>query len=453
MTKSGRDGLIVWAGRYRVLSACISVLGLILIPLLLFPLASRDVVQFDLPEWGPAALTAVTLFVFVVAMVLAWIPRGSADNPATWVAFSLAVVGLVVAVIVSFVTLVLRTFDNSYFPWYLYAPSLAEAPPSLEEPLPFGTQLELVSLGTRDVALTIVVDDPVDITAIAREASLPEPVNGAYIAIPLTVQMIDPSGIIDEDDGVVHYPDSYWASQTRIEGGALDVEFSVPGYPTSIEGDPEAGVTYHYYDIFDVSSLDPTHGVYEWGLSSRDNAIDAMWGTPVDRVYARDDSGAGFSPDESLAFGSWLTLQSTVTDADAVRITIREPIDVTEAARDASLPPPVNGAYLACPVHAMVDRDALAFPGEQVALPEGAFRPNADPLPIGHRSRPVRQFPGYPGLADLTGLGTDDSFAYHEIFDVPAESVREGRCVLSMSTPSGAAQSAHWGPPQTAATQ
>lgn len=452
MTESGRDGLRTWAGRYGVLSVCTSVLGLVLICVLLFPLASREVVQFDLPEWGPAALTGMTVFVFVVAMVLPWIPRGVASNPATWVVTSLAAVGIVVVLIVSLITLVLRGFDNGYFPWLLYAPTLAEAQLSIEEPLTFGTQLELVSLGTRDVAFTVVVDDPVDITAVAREASLPEPVNGAYIAIPLTVQMIDPSGIIDEGDGIANYPDSYWISQASIDEGAMDVEFSVPGYPSSIEGDPEAGVTYQYYDILDVSSLDPTHGVYVWMLSGRDDAVDAMWGIPVDRVYARDDSGAGFSPDESLAFGSWLTLQSTVTDADAVRMTIREPIDVTEAARNASLPPPVNGAYLACPVHALVDRDALAFPGEQVALPWGAFRPNADSSPRVFTRLQVGQVPGYPELGDLTGLGTEDSFIYYEIWDVAAESVKEGRCVLGLSPPSGAAQFAHWGPPDTAAT-
>jgi hypothetical protein len=78
MTESGRDGPTVCTGRYRVLSACTSVLGFVLIVVLLMPLASRDVVKFDLPEWGPAAMTAATLSVFVVAMVLAWIPHRSA---------------------------------------------------------------------------------------------------------------------------------------------------------------------------------------------------------------------------------------------------------------------------------------------------------------------------------------------------------------------------------------
>ena len=168
-----------------------------------------------------------------------------------------------------------------------------------------------------------------------------------------------------------------------------------------------------------------------------------MWGKPVDTiVYPRDYSGPGSSAFQPLAFGSWLTVRSSVTGEDAGRVTIRQPIDVTDAARDAALPAPENGVYLACPVVVDVDRDALSDPRADVKLPEGDFRPPTSfdgdwPDPAGIL------LPGYPRRHDLTGLDEDDRFTYYEIFDVSPETADGGQCTVWLT----AAEDASWGSP------
>ncbi|MGU3646980.1 hypothetical protein ACLBXX_18635 [Microbacterium sp. C23T] len=420
----------------------LSVLGFIGIVALLFPLGSRQVVNFLLAIWEPAARIAFVSGLFAAAFVLvvvAWFrPAARMRIPATIVVF----VGVGGLLLTLYGTSVLRGLDSVTQPYDVYL-SGEEHISSTEHPLAYGTEVRLTSIGTHEPAIEVMASQPIDVTARARDAGLPVPINGAYIAVPVAVHALDEAGFTDEN-GVHVLPEGQWTAGARARSDP--VQLSLEGFPTRVQlresGDPHG----RFYDFFDVPADDPTGGVYSWRLewvlnSDRQNAF---WGDPIDNLHAHDFSGRGASVLDPLPFGTPLTLQSAATLRDAAIVEVLAPIDVTDAAAEASAPAPVTGGYVACPIEVtLVDPQAMAVPASDMPLPPGLYIASDQE---GSQIAAEVAIPGFPGQEQSAALEPGVTTTYFQVFDASPETLTAGRCMLALSPPGDDAQYATWGP-------
>ncbi len=353
----------------------------------------------------------------------------------------------VLAVLALFATLVssLRA-HTTLDPSELYAKTTADRHLSVQQPLPFGTPLTLQAAeGGRDI-LDVTPGGPIDITAAALAASAPKPRNGAYIAIPITARELDPKALADRhsrasmfDGGwrerdTSWYTSTYWDPARGIFEPGTDVYhpvISVPGYPRRAQATVGSDGSVHYFEILDVPPQDPTRGVYVWTLVHGARFGSAYWGAASDGLYVRD-LAQSLQPHP---YGTPLELQSKVTGRDVLRITVHAPVDVTEAARTAGLPPPKYGAYLAIPVSAvMLDPSAIAAPGGYIDYPQGRFsvgRTGHGPG-AGDAESPKIPIPGYPTLATIDATHFSGEINYYEIFDAAASDATDGDYELGL---------------------
>ncbi|WP_447492286.1 hypothetical protein, partial [Staphylococcus aureus] len=102
--------------------------------------------------------------------------------------------------------------------------------------MPFGTPITLQSAGTGQDTLEFTVDNPINVTAAARVASVTPPKNGAYMAVPIVFREIDFKAITDST-GSIAYPPSKWITSS---GGYYDVapNIEIPGYPSLNSAQP-----------------------------------------------------------------------------------------------------------------------------------------------------------------------------------------------------------------------
>lgn len=331
-------------------------------------------------------------------------------------------------------------------PSELYAKATADRHLSVQQPLPFGTPLTLQAAeGGRDI-LEVAPAEPIDITAAAVAASAPKPKNGAYIAIPITARELDPKALAERhsrasgfDGGwperdTSWYTRTYWSPARGIfEPGTYVYHpaVSVPGYPRRAQATVAPDGTVRYFEILDVPPQDPTRGVYAWALVHGSRYGSAYWGAPSDGLYVRDPA----SSSQPHPYGTSLVLQSKVTDRDVLRVTVQAPIDVTDAVRNAGLPPPKYGAYLAIPVSAaMLDPSAIAAPGGYIDYPQGRFslgRTSHGPG-AGEAESPRSPIPGYPTLAAVDATHFSGEIHYFEIFDAAAGDAIDGAYRLGL---------------------
>lgn len=167
--------------------------------------------------------------------------------------------------------------------------------------------------------------------------------------------------------------------------------------------------------------------------------------SPTD-VYAKGLTGKGTSPESPLPFGTPLVLQSASTGRDALQFTVNNAIDVTAAARAASITPPKNGAYLAVPIKSReIDVKAISDSTGNVNYPPSQWSSSGGGY---YYPTPNLEIPGYPSIdtaqptTDSTGV---DTYQYYEIYDVAAQDITNGRYAMLLTQPDGTHQVVWWG--------
>ena len=120
-------------------------------------------------------------------------------------------------------------------------------------------------------------------------------------------------------------------------------------------------------------------------------------------------------------------------------MTASAPIDITQAAVDGSIDPPVNGVYLAVKV-SYTDPEDPTFACFKPAWPSSWWVTTAgDEIDLATVS-----VPGYPTLED-GGITTEDSASYYDVFDVSPEAAASGRYQIILLAPDLSKQIFSWG--------
>ncbi len=140
----------------------------------------------------------------------------------------------------------------------LYAAELPAHGVSQTDPAPWGTAITLAAVATSRPALSFAAAAPADITAAAAAAGAAASTHGSYLAVPITVGLID-APALQGADGTLILPSTGWTLATADPAEPVDLE--VPGYPT-LRTAEQKGDTITYYEIFDVSHDDVRDGQF-----------------------------------------------------------------------------------------------------------------------------------------------------------------------------------------------
>lgn len=397
--------------RLAAASITLSVLGVGMIPILTLPLASKALTAFSLPPWAPVAAIGITGAVFAAAIILAIVSQ-SVSGRSIHRALLWAISGLAVWLVLLGATWLVRGFGTPYEPTSLYSQELIDSPVTMEHPLPFGAEVVVSELGTRQPVMIVTAEEPLTVTQEAIDAGAPPP-DGDYIAVPVAVEVVDPTGVARG----VTLPDRRWVSHDRPEWPAA---LTIPGYPGLDDLDLSGAGVHRVYDFYDTSAFETGQGAYLWWLLGP-GSDGAYWGESIDDFFPQADSAQ---------YGTWIALQSTVTGDEVGRVTVHTPVDVTDAVKAASLPAPANGAFFACPIVVEIDRAALTDPDAAIPLPDLIFMPpegtqlDSPPFPLD------RSLPEYPTGEEMIGTDVASEFAYYGIFDIPPETADKGSCVI-----------------------
>ncbi|MET0779916.1 MAG: hypothetical protein ABWZ16_00170 [Microbacterium sp.] len=158
--------------------------------------------------------------------------------------------------------------------------------------------------------------------------------------------------------------------------------------------------------------------------------------------YATELWADGVSASAPFAFETKVFMSQTATEMPVMSMAIGRPVDVTQAAADASVPPPEGGVYLAVPV-TYADPDDQAF--------SCAFSPawpaswwlaeSGEEFELATVS-----IPDFPTLED-GGVPnpTGDSLVYYDVFDITPEAAAGGSYHTVLLTPDASEQSVYWG--------
>jgi len=398
--------------RFAVVSLVLSGLGVLLTLGIVAPLASKELAAFFYPPWWRTFSMAVTFGLLTAGFVAAIMSLVAARRLAHG-ALALSIAGGVLW----FLTLAVVTFFSFGYQVSagdLYSEQLADSPTTRAAPLPYGSEVELRTLGTRNPAMLVTAGNPIDITqeAVAAGASAPE---DQYIAVPVTVRVIDAAEI---DPEVL--PDRRWDTESGYE--AWPIGFTIPGYEAPEGRDFTVEGEYRGYDVFDADWNSADDSRYTWLLPARGQRI--YWGAAIEEFIPAADRAT---------YGSWVDLTSTVTGENAARMRVDRPVDVTAAADAASVPRPANGAYFACHVTVEVDRSALAdpnadfrFPDMIYMIPEGASV-DSPTFAADH------VIPGHPTVEDLASADSATTFNYDYVFEAPPSLGPDGACVVMLA--------------------
>ena len=153
----------------------------------------------------------------------------------------------------------------------------------------------------------------------------------------------------------------------------------------------------------------------------------------------RGAEAAGSAP---LPFETKVPMSQTATQLPAMSMTVGRPVDVTQAAADASVPAPEQGVYLAVAV-TYADPDEQAFS----CLFSPAFPSSWWLADSGEEFELATvSIPDFPtleegGIADPSG----DSLVYYDIFDVTPTAVAGGSYYTVLLTPEASQQFVSWG--------
>lgn len=162
----------------------------------------------------------------------------------------------------------------------------------------------------------------------------------------------------------------------------------------------------------------------------------------VGAFYATEPSADGVSASAPLAFETKVFMSQTATQMPAMSMAIGQPVDVTQAAADASVPPPESGVYLAVPV-TYADPDDEAFScGFSPAWPTSWWlAESGEQFELANVS-----IPDFPTLED-GGVPnpTGDSLVYYDVFDVTPGAAAGGSYYTVLLTPDAAEQFVYWG--------
>jgi hypothetical protein len=158
--------------------------------------------------------------------------------------------------------------------------------------------------------------------------------------------------------------------------------------------------------------------------------------------YATELTGDGLSSSAPLDFETKVFMARTATQMPAMSMAVGGPVDVTQAAADASVPPPQGGVYLAIAVsYADPDEEAFscsfspAFPASWWLAESGEeFELVAVSIPDFHTLEDG-------GVPDPTG----QSLVYYDIFDVSPEAAASGSYYTALLTPDASNQFVYWG--------
>ena len=158
--------------------------------------------------------------------------------------------------------------------------------------------------------------------------------------------------------------------------------------------------------------------------------------------YATEPWADGVSSSVPLAFETKVLMSQTATQMPAMSMAIGQPVDVTQAADDASVPPPESGVYLAIPV-TYADPDDQAFScGFVPAWPTSWWlAESGEQFELATVS-----IPDFPTLED-GGVPnpTGDSLVYYDVFDVTPAAAAGGSYYTVLLTPDAAEQAVSWG--------
>lgn len=271
--KRARPPVSAKASRVAWISLGLTALGVLLIPVLTLPLGSSGRIAFSMPPWGPAVSIVITGVVFAAAMVLAVLSRVVAGR-SVYGALPLAIIGCLAWVLMLWAAEWSRGFGPTFTPASLYSRELIDTPVTIEDPMPFGTEVVLRTLGTREPVLIVTVEEPEIVTQEALDHGLPAP-EGDYIAVPLRIEVVDPTAATRG----VTLPNRDWI--TRLSEGAIFLDGlsdrTLPGYPSAERLDLSEAGTYLVYDLIDTSAYCAGEGAYTWSLIGRDSAGDAYW--------------------------------------------------------------------------------------------------------------------------------------------------------------------------------
>ena len=158
--------------------------------------------------------------------------------------------------------------------------------------------------------------------------------------------------------------------------------------------------------------------------------------------YATEPWADDVSNSAPLDFETKVFMSQTATEMPVMSMAVGRPVDVTQAAADASMPPPEGGVYLAIAVtYADPDEQAFAcsfspsFPASWWLADSGAEFELA-----------TVSIPDFPtledgGVPDPTG----QSLVYYDIFDVSPEAVAGGSYYTVLLTPDASQQFIYWG--------
>jgi hypothetical protein len=375
-----------------------------------------------------------------------------------------------------------------------------EAGTWLGKPLAYGSSITESDAMQGQAWTTFSVEEPINITEVARDAGVRSPRSGAYFAVPVTRGPVDDSGMMCKDP-VKTSPGWFDASGTARAG----IPLALDGYPGGAQGGRDNGDgTVTYYVIFDITpdmsasgafglsqmtSDESEPSVVFWGgdrsgilvsdptvadpfapfspmpaetaTADGTQSTDTADGTSADAadgtsststdgtsitatdLYVADASATGSSPDVPLAFGDGLTMQSVRTGKDALKFVVSAPIDITAVARAAGAPEPTAGAYIAVPitsteidVEALTDAKGIQYPAGYWTTPDD----DTDQSEI--------VVPSYPLLQNVDAANPDGTWSYYEIFDVPVSAMTDGEWELPIAGRDGAGQYWYWGQPQ-----
>ena len=406
------DGPSAKGRRSAVVSLVFSGLGVLLTFGLVAPLASKELAAFFFPPWWRGLAIVVTFGLLVAGFIAAVVSLVAARR---------MIHGALVLSIVSgalwFLTIAVVTFLSFGYQVSagdLYSEQRADALTTRPAPLPYGSEVELRTLGTGNPAMLVTAGKPIEITQEAIAAGAPAP-EDQYIAVPVTVRVVDAAEI---DPEVL--PDRRWDTESGYE--AWPIEFSIPGYEAPEGGNFTVEGEYTGYDVFDTEWASAEDSRYTWLLPARNQRI--YWGAAIEEFIPGADQAT---------YGSWVDLTSTVTGKDAARIRVDRPVDVTDVADAASIPRPANGAYFACHVTVEVNRSALADPDADFRFPDMIYMiPDGTSVesPTFAADHPI---PGYPTAEELTSADSATTFEYDYVFEAPPTLGPDGSCIAMLA--------------------
>ena len=156
-----------------------------------------------------------------------------------------------------------------------YVPTLVGVETSPDDPLSFGTPITVAATPAdpADDLARLTAGQPVDVTAAAASSSTPAPVNGAYIAVPVTVEAVNENALSCYGYSA---PPTYWFDSSGDFTEYTTV--TIPDYPTIEGGGVDNGDgTYTYYEIFDIDPAAVADGGFNMDLLEPDGAFKSVY--------------------------------------------------------------------------------------------------------------------------------------------------------------------------------